>query len=73
MDTKEIVAGFEVRREPDGTIDEIVGAAMFFHLEYMDDGHVWLGIEGPGGLLHINLSTGDDRRRAKIRASVEQA
>ena len=55
---------FEVRNNPDGTLDEVVGAG-FVHLEQMDTGHWWLGFGSGIGFLHVNLTS-----RNKIKATV---
>jgi hypothetical protein len=53
----EIRGGIEVRKI-NGAVDEIVCDRCSFHLEQMDNGHWWIGIDTPGGQsLHINLST----------------
>lgn len=64
----EIKGGIEIRKV-NGEIDEIVSENCCFHLEQMDTGHWWIGIDTPGGQsLHINLST---IRGAKILAFAE--
>lgn len=59
---------YEIRNNLDGTLDEVVAKGCHFHLEQMDDGHWWIGIDLPDGqLIHINLTS-----NAKILASVEE-
>lgn len=53
----------EVRKNPDGTLDEVVGSG-YVHLEQMDSGHWWIGI-GYRDVLHINLHS-----RREITATV---
>ncbi len=52
-------------------LDEIVRTDVkSFHLERMSGGHVWIGLEmNNGELLHINMTTRDNKR-AKIQAVV---
>jgi hypothetical protein len=58
--------GHEIRLNEDGTLDEVC-AWGFVHLEQMDDGHWWLGIDTiDGQLLHVNLWA-----RGKIQALAE--
>ena len=52
----------EIRRNPDGSLDEIVAPG--FHLEQMSDTHWWMEI-GEG--LHVHLYA----KRGTIRANVE--
>lgn len=42
-----------------GHLDEVVAANVrLFHLEYMDDGHVWIGLVlADGSNFHVNLFT----------------
>lgn len=57
----------EVRSNERG-IDEIVSAKVaHFHLEYMDDDHVWIGLTmADGEVFHIDLTS-----RGKIKTSAE--
>lgn len=58
-----------IRRNDDGSLDEIVAENVMVHLEQMDDGYWWLGIKTAAGeTLHVDLQT---RRRAHIDANVE--
>lgn len=42
----DVEPGIEVRPNPDGTIDEIVThQPVRFHLEQMDDGAYWIGLD----------------------------
>lgn len=44
----DIDEGVEIRLNPDGTIDEVVvsgGALTCFHLEQMDDGQYFIGLD----------------------------
>ena len=43
----------EIRREPDGTLDEIVVNNCHVHLENMDDDLWWLGLTKDGKVMHI--------------------
>jgi hypothetical protein len=60
----------EIRRNPDGTIDEIFADGVDFHLEQMDDG-VWVIIltYPDGRSATIWLSVGNSK--AVVRCSVE--
>jgi len=61
--------GHEVRRNEDGTPDEVVGFG-FMHLEQMDNGAWWIGFDTEDGLLlHVNLWT---TRNTKIHARAEK-
>jgi hypothetical protein len=61
--------GGEIRFNEDGSVDEIVADCKSVHLEQMDNGHWWLGINrADGNRLLVNLST---RRNAEIRCTVE--
>lgn len=44
---------------PDGELDEVViSDVATFHLERMDDGHIWIGLtSAEGHTTHVNLST----------------
>jgi hypothetical protein len=59
----------EIRRDEDGSLDEIVAHDVAIHLEQMSDTHWWMSIEKAGRLYHLNLTA----RRAKITATVEAA
>lgn len=53
--------GHEIRRNADGTLDEVVGWA-FVHLEQMSAGHWWLGIDTEDGrLIHVNFHTNNGK------------
>lgn len=58
----DVEPGVEVRPNADGTIDEIVIAQpATFHLEQMDDGKYWIGLnwtdaEGKDRMQHIMLT-----------------
>lgn len=57
----------EIRRNDDGSLDEIVGFA-FVHLEQMDDHFWWMGLNTTDGrMLHVTFTT----PRGKIAAKVE--
>lgn len=59
----------EVRRLPDGSIDEILAINVNVHLEQMDDGFWWMGITHSDGTVdHICLTT---KRNAKVTATFE--
>ena len=58
----------EIRRNEDGSLDEIVARDVAIHLEQMSDGHWWMSIEKHGCLYHLNLTA----RRAKITAILER-
>lgn len=55
---------------PGGELDEVcLTGVAHFHLERMDDGHIWIGItDADGHTIHINLAT---RRGAYIVGRVE--
>jgi hypothetical protein len=56
----------EIRRNEDGTVDEVVVCGNV-HVEQMDTGHWWIGIDpADGRLLHLNLHA-----RGKITLNVE--
>jgi hypothetical protein len=46
--------GYEIRYQEDG-LDEVIARGCTFHLERMDDGHFWAGIDLPDGT-HIRLT-----------------
>lgn len=58
----DVEAGIEVRLNDDGTIDEIVThQPVSFHLEQMDDGQYWIGLnwkgtDGKDQMQHIMLT-----------------
>jgi hypothetical protein len=58
----DVEAGVEVRLNDDGTIDEIVThQPVSFHLEQMDDGQYWIGLNwkdeaGKDRMQHIMLT-----------------
>jgi hypothetical protein len=60
---------YEVRRNEDGTVDEIVsGNIEFLHVEQMDNGHWWIGITLKNKKrLMLNFTS-----KRKIKASVEE-
>jgi hypothetical protein len=60
---------YEVRRNEDGTVDEIVSENVkFLHVEQMDNGHWWIGITLKNKKrLMLNFTSG-----RKIKASVEE-
>jgi hypothetical protein len=57
----------DIRRNGDGSLDEIVAHDVAIHLEQMSPGHWWMSIDNAGRLYHLNLTA----RRAKIAATVE--
>ncbi len=56
----------EVRRNDDGSLDEVVAHNAFVHLEQMDDDQWWLGVTVGLSTVHVNLSS-----KKRIRAIVE--
>lgn len=57
-----------IRRNPDGSIDEIIAYDLeYVHVEQMDDGHWWVGLGKRLGqpLLHIHFTS-----RRKITVEV---
>jgi hypothetical protein len=58
----------EIRRNADGSLDEIVCDGAFVHLEQMDSDHWWMAIEKDGRTIHVNFHA-----RGKIRARCEDA
>ena len=58
----DIEPGIEVRLNADGTIDEIVSHQLVsFHLEQMDDGQYWIGLNwkdesGADRMQHVMLT-----------------
>jgi hypothetical protein len=57
----------DIRRNEDGSLDEIVAAGATVHLEKMDDDEWWLRIDV--GERHIQVNFGST---APIRATVEE-
>lgn len=68
----DVEPGVEVRLNADGTIDEIVmQQPVSFHLEQMDDGQYWIGLnwtdaEGVDRMQHVMLT----RHKAHIYPTV---
>ena len=54
----------EIRRNDDGTLDEIVATGASVHLEQMGGNHWWMSIEIAGQCVHVNFTTA----KAIIRA-----
>lgn len=50
----------------DGNLDEVFAEPCQFHLEQMDNGHWWIGVNAPDRFYHINLHA-----RGRIRAHIE--
>lgn len=46
----------EVRRNDDGTLDEIVATGCDIHLEMLDDNLVWIGIYKDGYRQVVNIT-----------------
>lgn len=44
-------------RKVNGEIDEIVGSAEYFHMEFMDDDHWWICVTSGGVDHHIDITT----------------
>lgn len=62
----------EVRRDPDGAIDEIVARGADVHLEVMDRHRVWLGVTTPDGrTLHVDISAEVPARRKRPVIAVQ--
>ncbi len=57
----------EVRRNDDGSLDEVVCAGAYVHLEQMSTSHWWLGVEHKGTLIYVNFTA-----RGKITATCEE-
>lgn len=56
-----------IRRNDDGTLDEVIVQECHAHVEQMADNSWWLGLSLPDGtLVHVNFTTG----RAKIAGTV---
>ena len=63
----------EIRRNTDGSLDEIVAENCDIHLEQMDTGHWWLGITVDGNTHCINfVSKIPLIGSAEIRAEIEE-
>ena len=59
----------EIRRNEDGTVDEIVvSRPTFFHIEQMDDNQWWIGVDEAEGRTAFVLSA-----RGKIKLTVNEA
>lgn len=56
----------EVRRNDDGSLDEVVCSQAFVHLEQMSATHWWMVVERDGKQVTVNFSS-----RSKITARVE--
>lgn len=55
----------ELRFNPNGTLDEVVlmkAGECVFHLEYLDNGHVWMGLDN----VHVNLYSANSIRAEAI-------
>ena len=60
----------ELRYNDNGTLDEAIiyiNGVCVYHLEQMDDGYWWMGLESDKGQVHINLAT---KKKAHIVADV---
>ena len=57
----------EIRRNDDGTLDEIVATGASVHLEQMGGNHWWMSIEAGSRCVHVNLTTA----KATIRAECD--
>lgn len=58
--------GAILRTNDDGTLDEFIAEHASVHLEQMDTGHWWLGVQLPDGrFYHLNLTA-----RGRIKVSV---
>lgn len=53
----EFVGPIEIRRNRDGSLDEVVAQNVFVHLEQMADNAWWMGVSTPDNahLVHVNL------------------
>lgn len=58
----------KVRRNEDGTLDEVVADGCYFHLEQMSDSAWWLVVDSGGVAVSVNLFT---KRGAKILATYD--
>ena len=45
----------EIRRNKDGSLDEIVCSGAFVHLAQMDSNYWWMMIEKDGQTVHVNF------------------
>lgn len=60
--------GGEIRSYPDGLDEVVLFNPAFVHLEQMDTGHWWLGIDMPdGGRVNVNFSS-----KGRIKAFAER-
>ena len=57
----------EIRRNDDGTLDEIVATGASVHLEQMGGNHWWMLIEAGSRCVHVNITTA----KATIRAECD--
>jgi hypothetical protein len=57
----------EIRRNDDGSLDELVGTGLF-HLEQMSDSHWWMSLDTEHGQVTVNLTA-----KGRITAAVEEA
>ena len=57
----------EIRRNDDGTLDEIVATGASVHLEQMGGNHWWMSIEAGSRCVHVNITTA----KAIIRAECD--
>jgi hypothetical protein len=48
-------AGIEIRNHAGGRLDEIVAHGVDIHLEQMDSGFWWMGLEVGGRRFHVNF------------------
>ena len=48
-------AGIEIRNHANGRLDEIVARKADVHLEQMDSGFWWMGLEVGGRRFHVNF------------------
>lgn len=56
-------------RKHGGKIDEVIAQDVGFHMEYMDDGRIWIGLTNKDGTVdHLNLYT---RRGSEILSDFE--
>lgn len=55
-----------IRNGSDGQLDEVFAEPCQFHLEQMDTGHWWIGINAPDKFYHINLHS-----KGRIKAFIE--
>jgi archaeosine-15-forming tRNA-guanine transglycosylase len=52
---EEVPAAIEIRNRADGRLDEIFASGAEVHLEQMDSGFWWMGLEVEGRRFHINF------------------